>query len=441
MCVMPVAQTIADDTISRTADDAGAALLVNVVEGDGADKDVPLLPQEQPKGKATTMQTLFNLANELEGAGLLGLPYTFRLGGWASAVCMAVCGVMAGWTGYCIAMCMYDDKGVRVRNTYRSVGLACYGRSGERMVFFMQMLNLTLVGVVFLVLVGSTLHGAHAVVDTHVLGIGQSDRRIWTAIATAVALPTVHVGGFHKISYLSIAGSLLLAVIVVVGVVASVIQIGQHGAQQMPSIEIEHIPAAFSVYAFAFSCHGIIPELESSMAHPEHFKSVVTGAFTVNMITKAIFALLIFFAYGMDTETVASSNFYDVPRVLVSLLVAVNTLLTFPMPLIPVFKAMIAAQGGPRAGRDALQRTALVLVCGVVAIAIPDFQLAMGFVGSFTLAFITFIFPTMFYIKLFRHRLNGVTIFANYLVAVVGVLGCVAGLASNINLVITGSTV
>ena len=84
---------------------------------------------------------------------------------------------------------------------------------------------------------------------------------------------------------------------------------------------------------------------------------------------------------------------------IISLLVALNTLLTFPMPLVPVFGALVQAQGGSSPVRDAIQRTAVVLFCGVVAISIPDFGIAMGFVGSFTLAFLTFIFPTVFYIR------------------------------------------
>ena len=244
---------------------------------------------------------MFNLANELEGTGLLGLPYTFRLGGWASAACMVLCGTMAGFTGYCIAMCMYDEKGVRVRATYRSVGLACFGRAGERTVFLMQMTNLVCVGVVFLVLIGSTLHSAHQLIgdesgsgdgasgSASILGltISRADRRLWTALATCAALPTVHIGGFRKLAYLSMAGTLLLLVIVVLGVALSAKRIGDDGLQAMPPTELKHVPAAFSIYVFAFSCHGIIPELESSMARPSDFKKVVGGVFLVNMLTKA----------------------------------------------------------------------------------------------------------------------------------------------------------
>ena len=49
-----------------------------------------------------------------------------------------------------------------------------------------------------------------------------------------------------------------------------------------------------------------------------------------------------------------------------------------------------------------ISQTALVIFCGCVAVAVPDFGLAMGFVGSFTLAFLTCIFPSIFYVRLGR---------------------------------------
>jgi len=57
-------------------------------------------------GGATAWQTGLNMLNELEGAGLLGLPYALKLGGWLSLGCLALVGCMAGLTGWLLAMCM-----------------------------------------------------------------------------------------------------------------------------------------------------------------------------------------------------------------------------------------------------------------------------------------------------------------------------------------------
>lgn len=85
---------------------------------------------------ASACATGLNMLNELEGSGLLGLPYAVRLCGWGAFACLGVVGVLAGFTGYLLAMCMYSDAGfrTRVRDTYHGVGEACYGATGSNVV-------------------------------------------------------------------------------------------------------------------------------------------------------------------------------------------------------------------------------------------------------------------------------------------------------------------
>lgn len=417
---------------------AAGQSLQPLAKGSESNGETPALQ----KGTATTLQTGLNMLNELEGAGLLGMAYTFVLAGWVSAGCLLLCGAMAGYTGYCLAMCMYDVNGLRVRDTYASVGRACFGIVGERAVFVTQMMNLMSVCVVYLVLIGTTLDSVHQLIDDSDddwKWLPMADRRLWTAIATVVVMPTVHIGGYRKISVLSAAGTAILVAIVVMGVSLSAAHISSHGAASMPEVKPANIPAAFSIFVFAFSAHGIFPALEASMAKPERFGCVVKAVFISNIIVKAVFGLVGFFAFGSDTNDVLTSNFSATPRLIISILIAANTMLSFPLPLVPVFKALRAAQDDSTSSTShALQRTAVVLLCGAVAIAVPDFGIAMGFMGSLTLTFLTFVFPTVFFIRLHRSRLNVVSITCTYCVTCIGALGGIAGLYSNILLVVQG---
>ena len=82
--------------------------------------------------------------------------------------------------------------------------------------------------------------------------------------------------------------------------------------------------------------------------------------------------------------------------------------------------------------KAALMRSVVVLLCGVVAFAIPNFAVAMGFMGSLTLSCLVFIFPSMFYLKLHGERLGGAAKAGLYLIAITGVVGAVTGIASTI---------
>lgn len=141
-------------------------------------------------------------------------------------------------------------------------------------------------------------------------------------------------------------------------------------------------------------------------------------------------------------------------------LIIANTLLSFPLPLVPVFRAfdctMAPAQKKPRLdglGHEtsplltaastasqpsstkawkAAKRTLVVLFCGGCAFAVPSFAVAMGFMGSITLSFLTFIFPATFYLKLHGGNASVMVRFACIFVICFGVLGGTAGIASNI---------
>ena len=439
------------------------SLLPRLSEGDDGE-------EINPDG-ASAFATGVNMLNELEGAGLLGLPYALRLCGWGSLACLGAVGAMAGFTGNLLAMCMYDPapsgggggggaaRRKRARDSYAAVGGACFGARGERGVRLVQMANLVSVGVVYLVLVGSSMQILAP------LGIGHgalADRRAWSALATLAVLPTVHLGGYKKLAAMSALGLLCLGCIIVLGLVTSAQQLGKpsaaggHGAAPMPALQLSHLPAAFSIFVFAFSAHGIFPDLEASMARPRLFPRVVGAVFAVNVALKAAFTVVCFLAYGAATAEVVAANYPHTARTVVSVLIVANTALSFPLPLVPVFRmlgcAIDAAPPPPSGSKPgagaaaagawarAAQRTLVVLFCGAVSVAVPNFTLAMGFMGSLTLSFLTFIFPATFYLKLHGAGASLPMKAACSTVVLAGVLGGIAGIASNIALATGGSS-
>ena len=99
------------------------------------------------------------------------------------------------------------------------------------------MANLVAVGIVYLVLMGACLASLAplplpASVSEH---LPQADHRLWTAIATAAALPTVHIGGYKKLAALSGLGLLCLSSVIVVGLAAGADELGKNGSQPVPA--------------------------------------------------------------------------------------------------------------------------------------------------------------------------------------------------------------
>lgn len=87
---------------------------------------------------------------------------------------------------------------------------------------------------------------------------------------------------------------------------------------------------------------------------------------------------------------------------------------------------------------SAVRRSCVVIFCGITAVALPSFPIAMGFMGSITLPFLTFIFPCTFYLKMFWREISTARAACLLAIAIFGAFGCVAGLASNTLLAIRG---
>ena len=268
-------------------------------------------------------------------------------------------------------------------------------------------------------------------------------RSYWAVVATFVVLPTVHIGGYKKLAVMSALGVLCLSAIFILGTYYSIDKIKTDGAAAMPTLGEEEsalwsLPAAFSMFVFAFSAHGIFPDLEASMENPASFGSVVSVVFVLNILVKVTFALAGVLAFGTDTDEILTTNLPSAPRLAVSCLIVANTLLSFPLPLVPVFRMLKKrsddCDDDYSSSVQAIQRTLVVLFCGLVAASLPSFSLAMGFMGSLTLPFLTFIFPALFYFKL---HVNGEDNSSSLLkivliiVVVVGFLCLVSGLVSN----------
>ena len=156
--------------------------------------------------------------------------------------------------------------------------------------------------------------------------------------------------------------------------------------------------------------------------------------FTTNILLKSVFTFLGALAYGRATGQILTENFSSsTVRSAVNVLIAVNTVMSFPLPLIPVFNTIRKYRKSQNLTfQNFIVRSSIVVLCGSVGVGIPNFGTAMGLMGSITLPFLTFIFPGLFYIRLHGPELSVTMTFFCWFVVVFGVVGAVLGLFSNI---------
>jgi amino acid permease len=307
---------------------------------------------------ATVLQTALNLANGLEGMGLLALPYTVALAGGLAFPIILLVALLTGYSACAIIASLYSRPAAgatatasagerrggewqRVRSSYQEIGTAAFGAAGGRGVQVVQLLVLLAVAALFLVLIGNTLAG---VVPGGVSA--QLGNRGWTVVVWLAVGPSAWIPSLRQISGLSGAGVALLggllASLVYAACVASTAHVDGHhdgrsgggsasaaGREVDGSDEVRGIwaarvselpvaaqawgsaPCVFGMVLFSFSCHTMLPAMEAGMRPTQRrlFPAVVVATFACCTVLKALFMGAGWLAFGRLTPPVVSGAF------------------------------------------------------------------------------------------------------------------------------------
>jgi vesicular inhibitory amino acid transporter len=175
--------------------------------------------EEEEAAGGSPFRTALNVANTLEGMGLLGLPYTVRLaGGYAGGAVMLVC-IISAYTAVVISSSLYAVQRttprwpgdveyvlwIRKRSSYVGNARSAFGASGGLVVMLMQLFTLTSVTAIFLVLVGDSLAGVmpQMISKETLARLPLAGDKLWVVLAWACVVPTAWISSLRQVSWLS----------------------------------------------------------------------------------------------------------------------------------------------------------------------------------------------------------------------------------------------
>lgn len=215
-----------------------------------------------------------NFICDVEGTGLLGLPFAVLNGGVAALAALIVVPVICCYTGTIMIQCLYEDSSTpggrkpRVRSSIEELGEACWPGIGRKVVLALQNTELLMLSASYLVLCGTFLDYTFPTL--------RFTKILWSCIGAAVVLPTVFLKSLSNVAWLSLIG--ILSVLVPVG---SVMWYGiRHSSGwQLSSIPLwkpEGIPVAFGIVIFSNAAHSILPRLEGDVANKGMFKFMLS---------------------------------------------------------------------------------------------------------------------------------------------------------------------
>ena len=376
----------------------------SITEEDSAEDEAPTAD------KSPLWKAVVNLMSDIEGTGLLALPYVIAQSGLVAIAAMVVVPFIAFYTGAILIDCLYDknDAGerVRVRSSYKQLGEACSPRFGGTIVSAIQLVELFLVASLYLVLFASLSRGIFP-------DLPLSDK-VWMLFAAAVSLPTLFVKNLSQVAWMS-----LLSVIALMVAVISVLAYGiAHEYSWAPTEilvwNIDEVPVSLAIIIFSYVCHPVLPGVEASMENKSKYRTMLALSYFFVAIVKVFFSVCAFLSFSSNIQDVIVNSLpVGVIRSLVNAFLLLNVFFSYPFRVITIIQT-IEESVSPDSFSCKIPdlvwfigiRVSTNFLTLLPAILIPHFALFMAFISSLTGSAVAFILPVIFHLVIKQHELK-----------------------------------
>ncbi|CAI8608904.1 unnamed protein product [Vicia faba] len=392
----------------------------------------PLLSNAPPL--SSKFKTFANIFISIVGAGVLGLPYSFKKTGWVMGLLMLF--FVAFLTYYCMMLLVQTRRkletiiGFQKINSFGDLGYAISGPFGRSCVDIMVVLTQGGFCVGYLIFISTTLvhlsnnNISSTMLSSSSLGFTPNVLFIWVCFPFQLGLNAI-----PSLTHLA-----------PLSIFADVIDIGAMGVVMIKDVFIflENRPplktfGSLSVFlyglgvaVYAFEGIGMVLPLESEAKEKDKFGGVLgLGMITISLLYGA-FASLGYFAFGEETQEIITTNLgQGMISGLVQLGLCVNLFFTFPMMMNPVYEVVERRLCGSK--YCLWLRWLLVLMVSLVALFVPNFADFLSLVGSSVCVFLSFVFPALFHFLVFRNELGWKCLVLDGAIVVFGIVIAVTG--------------
>ncbi|KAF9392075.1 hypothetical protein CPB97_004371 [Podila verticillata] len=391
-----------------------------------------------PAGKATNFQTYVNVVSVLAGAGTLGLPAALRDAGWLGLLILALACAMAIYSNQKLIQCLYYDGRTRLRE-YPDVAHAAFGMPGRIVVTFFYN-SIALGGpVLYLILTGTNIYDlASSVGSTITL-------KQWIMVAAAImTVPIIITKTMREVAVLSIFGALATTIVVIFVAIAAILDSknfdtsgGVVGPVQHDIVVPRQLPIALATFSFAYGGNVVFPHVEESMKNKRAWNKILLwGMLTVT----ALYFLCATTGYAVYGDGVKSPIYLNLPggvsRTISTIIITLHVLLAIPLFMttfnLQVERALKLEHRGLSKRAEwsyrAIIRTLSMILVATIALFFPYFGQMMSLLGALSEGVLIFVFPVVFYLKLYGIKKVGkLELLAMALIVVIGVAGTVIG--------------
>ncbi|KAK6946542.1 Amino acid transporter, transmembrane domain [Dillenia turbinata] len=383
---------------------------------------------------SSNSKTFANVLIAIVGAGVLGLPYTFKRTGWVMGLLMLW--AISALTYHCMMLLVYTRRklesvlGFVEIGSFGDLGAIVCGPIGRIAVDFMIVFAQSGFCVGYLIFTANTLVNLlnSPVSGDDLVGLlwGFKPRTmyIWGCLPFQIGLNSIRT--LTHMAPLSIFADIVDVGAMGVVVVKDVIIIAEQRPVAKAFGDLSALLYCVGVAIYCFEGVGMVLPLESETKDKKKYGKVVFLTMLSIAFTYGAFGVLCYFAFGERTKEIVTANFGPgVINTLVQLGLCINLFMTFPLMMNPVYEIVERYFTG---GRFCLWlRWLMVLLVCLVAISVPNFTDFLSLVGSSICCLLGFVLPSLFHLLVFKEEVGWKGVSSDIVIMILGIVFAISG--------------
>ncbi|KAL8520325.1 hypothetical protein ACS0TY_011030 [Phlomoides rotata] len=366
---------------------------------------------------ASISGAIFNITTGMVGAGIMSIPATFKVLGVIPSFFVIL--VLAYFVDVTVEFLLkYTHSGES--NTYGELMAESFGKFGSVALQLCVMITNLGALIIYLIIIGDVLSGNESEGMVH-LGILQEWFGIhwWSSRAFSLLLvmlfgllPLLLLRRIDSLRHASAISVLLAAIFVVICSVMAIHSMWV-GKTQKPrlvpdfagGVSVFSLFTTIPVFATAFGCHVNVHPIRAELGRPSDMRSAVRMSL---LLCVAIYFAVGFFGYLLFGDSIMTDmlvNFDTTSSCLTATILNDTVRISYALHLMLVFPVInytlrlnvneLFFQKSPPGNIRFLSLTFILLVCVyVTAIAVPNIWYFFQFMGTTTVMFLMFIFPS-----------------------------------------------
>lgn len=409
-------------------------------------------PAHSVKGLTVLTAAIF-VVGEMAGSGVLSLPKAVLDAGWFGLVMILLCAVMSAYTGVILGRCWtilqdrFEEYREQTRYPYPAIGYEAFGNVGRYLVSFCVNATLFGVGTVFLLIASENIEELLASVHKDVS---------FCILLPFIALclwPITWLGtpkDFWVVGIMAMAATATACFCMFVQIL---VDRDPHHKPAYPSTDFGKFFLSFGVILFAFGGHAAFPTVQHDMKEPKKFSKSVAIAYSIIVCMYFPVSAAGYFVYGENNKdsilSVVSDSWL---RTIALILITVHLVMGFIIVINPFSQEVedLLQIDKKFNWKRVINRTVVVASILFVAESIPQFGVILGLIGGSTVTFLTFVFPSLFYLKLCStespdgsYRRITLPLYqwvVHFEIILVGLIGGISSTYSAIDAIVTGQS-